>query len=401
MKRSPETGQPSQACQIWRVPECPFPIEWSAAMMEQIRLAAMEALFSVPHGGAEIGGVLWGTRADGRVRILAARPLLCEYALGPTFTLSGKDRVRLEALLQDGPQEDWEPVGWYHSHTRSEILLSVRDVEIHNRYFPEPWQVALVVRPHAMQPMRAGFFFREAGGAMHADSSYSEFPVQPAPQADMVGQPAPQADMVGQPAPQPVVEPAVSPAIAARPAPAAKRSRQWLWWVTIVLAMAEVLFVFKNDLFKQDWTRAFAADRPPSVSLMAYDLDGQLQIHWDWAAEPIRSAEAGTLEITDGAKHTVVALEKHRLRSGTVSYARISARVDVRLALRQPGGQIREEFTTFLGEAGGPLPVASAANLRRGLRDQAVRTSELERAVADLHSTARRGQNPPRQDNPR
>jgi hypothetical protein len=35
------------------------------------------------------------------------------------------------------------------------------------------------------------------------------------------------------------------------------------------------------------------------------------------------------------------------------------------------------------------------------LRDQAVRTSELERAVADLHSTARHGQNQPRQDNPR
>ena len=36
-------------------------------------------------------------------------------------------------------------MGWYHSHTRSEIFLSDADLEIHNRYFPEPWQVALVL----------------------------------------------------------------------------------------------------------------------------------------------------------------------------------------------------------------------------------------------------------------
>jgi hypothetical protein len=30
MRPSPQTGQPGQACQTRRVPECPFPIEWSA-----------------------------------------------------------------------------------------------------------------------------------------------------------------------------------------------------------------------------------------------------------------------------------------------------------------------------------------------------------------------------------
>jgi proteasome lid subunit RPN8/RPN11 len=341
MRRSLETDAAVQACRTWQAPECPFPIEWSAAVMEEIRIAAMDALFSVPHGGAETGGVLFGTHSDGCVRILAARPLECEHALGPTFTLSGKDLARLAVMLQDGLQDGpdgWEPVGWYHSHTRSEIFLSAQDLKIHNRYFPDPWHVALVVRPHAMQAMRAGFFFREANGSMRADASYSEFPVQPASQA-----------MVVQSAPQAVVGHAVPPAIASRAAPPAKPSRNWLWWAMIVLAIAEALFIFKNDLFERAWTRVFAADRAPSVSLTAYDLNGQLQIHWDWAAQPIRSAEEGTLEITDGATHTVIALEKQRLRSGTVSYVRIGARVDVRLALRQPGGKIFEEFTTFLG----------------------------------------------------
>ena len=389
MSPSVETGRPGEACQTWQVPECPFPIEWSAPVLEEIRAAAMDAFFSLPHGGAEIGGVLWGTRAGGRVRILEARPLECEHALGPTFTLSAKDHARLAALLEEGGHDlrahGWEPVGWYHSHTRSEILLSAQDVEIHNRYFPDPWHVALVVRPHAMRPMRAGFFFREANGSIHADSSYREFLLQPAR--------------------EPVVALAVSPATASRPsdpdpepappasvpvaAPPPKGSHWWHLWVAIALGMAAGLLGLKID-----WTRAFAADRPPSVLLMAYDLDGQLQIRWDWTAEPIRSAEAGTLEIADGATHTVVALEKQRLRSGTVSYARIGARVDVRLTLRQPGGKIHEEFTSFLGQAGAP-------ELRRELQAQAVRTRELERAVADLRRIVRRDPQPRGRDSPR
>jgi len=365
MRHFLEAARPGQARQTWQAAECPFAIEWSASVMEEIRAAAMDAFFSLPHGGAEIGGVLWGTRSPGCVRILAARPLECEHALGPTFTLSAKDHVRLAALLDvgcgDSRAQGWEPLGWYHSHTRSEILLSARDVEIHNRYFPDPWQVALVVRPHAMQPMRAGFFFREANGSMHADSSFSEFVLEAAPEAVAAQPPAP---------------------VEARPAvpPPANRSWWWLLWVAIVLGMAAGLFAFNNG-----WTHVFGARQPPSVSLLAYDLDRQLQIRWDWAAEPIRSAESGTLEIVDGATHTVLALDKERLRGGTVSYVRIGARVEVRLTLRGPGGKVYEEFTNFVGLAGGRSADGSIAKLRRELQDQAGRVRQLERAVANLH----------------
>jgi proteasome lid subunit RPN8/RPN11 len=398
MRRSLETGGAGQAWPSWSVPECPFAVEWPAAVMEEIRVAAMEALFSVPHGGAEIGGVLWGTRAGGCVRILAARPLECEHALGPTFTLSGKDHGRLALLLEDDCRDlraqGWEPAGWYHSHTRSEILLSQRDVEIYNRYFPAPWHVALVVRPHGMQPMRAGFFFREADGSIRTDASYSEFVLQP---ADLAG--------VGQAAPQAVVaEPeaeteAGTPAIGPLPAPAGHFRRRLLW-IAIALGMAAGLFAYKKDVFRKDWPRVFSASGSPSVSLMAFDVDGQLQIHWDWGAGPVRSAGSGTLEITDGAARAVVALDKRRLRSGTVSYRRSGARVDVRLALREPGGQVAEEFTSFLGPAGEAGPDAFAAALRRDLQEQAARTSQLERAVAELRLIVQRDQTPQRMDKP-
>ena len=148
---------------IRHAPEPPFPVEWSSAAMDQIRAAATEGFFALPHGGLEIGGVLWGTRANGGMRIMAACPLECEHASGPTFRLSPNDHARLAAMLANGP-EGCEPLGWYRSRTRGEICFSPGDLEIHDRYFAEPWQLALMVQPHAIDPLGMEYFF-EVGQA--------------------------------------------------------------------------------------------------------------------------------------------------------------------------------------------------------------------------------------------
>jgi len=67
-----------------------------------------------------------------------------------------------------------EVAGWYHSHTRSEISLTDADIGIHDRFFPKPWQVALVLRPLAMRPTEVGLFVREADGAMHRSEPAAE-----------------------------------------------------------------------------------------------------------------------------------------------------------------------------------------------------------------------------------
>ncbi len=121
------------------MPECPFTIESSARVLDDIRLAVMDAFFSLPRGGAEIGGILLGTFENARLVITGYAALDCEHAYGPSFTLSPPDEARLEELLQpthanlDG---GIRPVGWYHSHTRSEIFLSDADLKIHQTIFP-------------------------------------------------------------------------------------------------------------------------------------------------------------------------------------------------------------------------------------------------------------------------
>src|SRR5262249_20130826 len=104
-------------------------------------------------------------------------------ALGPGFTLSTRDLAKLERQLASAPGgpagRDMKPVGWYHSHTRSEIFLSDADLEIYHRFFPEPWQVALVLKPHTFEPMRARFFCGEAAAGIAAARSYAEFQLEP------------------------------------------------------------------------------------------------------------------------------------------------------------------------------------------------------------------------------
>jgi proteasome lid subunit RPN8/RPN11 len=54
-------------------------------------------------------------------------------------------------------------VGWYHTHPRMGVFLSHYDTWLHNHFFPESWQVALVVDPHASH---GGFFIRQKDGGL-------------------------------------------------------------------------------------------------------------------------------------------------------------------------------------------------------------------------------------------
>jgi len=170
----------------WRIPQCPFLIECSPAVLDQIRREVENGLH-LPGGEREAGGVLFGIHESGRVCVFASRPLLSEHAMGPGFVLSEKDEKRLAQLLSAPAREPelngLKALGWYHSHIRSRISLSERDLQIHSRYFAAPYQIALVVHPRSDRPARAGFFFREPSGGMRTESSYEEFSIEAPPAA--------------------------------------------------------------------------------------------------------------------------------------------------------------------------------------------------------------------------
>ena len=183
---------PPDTTRTYRVPQCPFWIECSCAVLDQIRREVDDALNS-PRGARETGGVLFGRQELSRIHIVAHRVLHCGHALGPGFVLSASDEKRLTELIS-APRTDpdltgLQPLGWYHSHIASKIFLSERDRQIHIRHFAAPFQVALVLRPSAERATGAGFFFQESAGSMRTNSSYEEFTIESAPLVEEIRKP--------------------------------------------------------------------------------------------------------------------------------------------------------------------------------------------------------------------
>ena len=417
MERSIET-----AVGEWNIPQCPFRIEYSARVLDDIRLAVVDAFFSVPRGGMEIGGILLGDWDGGRVAITAFEPLDCEHALGPTFTLSVRDQMRMAELTAAARRNlpNRQPVGWYHSHTRSEIFLSESDQALHSRFFPEPWQVALVLRPHAFDPTRAGFFFRAADGIMRGTASYREFRLEPLPMrparpdgpqamarttpSKIVPPPtrvvpvellnsqiivAPSSEKpkkrvpitreiaVEQPQPAEDSEPlADTPVFRVPDFGQSRQENPWRGFKAVAVLAAGLIAGGVGYQTREYWlpaalgkVRAILPKEPDSyLSLTLADDNGQLKIQWNRNAPAVRNALEATLEITDGnTLPQTVRLDTAHLSAGSFTYARENERVDVSLAASEPGGKFVREQTSFLGRlpqkgAVDPAPAGKASD---------------------------------------
>jgi proteasome lid subunit RPN8/RPN11 len=109
----------------------------------------------------EICGVLvgrWEQDDDGPF-VVIAESIRCDNAAKKsgevTFTHESWNKINHE---MDTRFVDLKIVGWYHSHPSFGVFLSERDVFIHEHFFSNPGQVALVVDP--VQDMEGVFSWR-------------------------------------------------------------------------------------------------------------------------------------------------------------------------------------------------------------------------------------------------
>jgi len=263
----------------WRVPQFSRAVEYPLEVMEEIRAFACDELLQLSHGGDEVGGVLFGTRRDDLIRILTWRPMACEHTQGEVLRLSYNDRmnlaVQLEVARQNSDLKDLRPVGWFVSHLHGDVSLSPSDLEIYSGFFPEAWQVTLVICPRESGRARAGFFVREAEDKVLTESSYQCFDLEPlhlataaaaaAPPEPKQMEPAPAVpappvqSVAPQPSPRPNPLSHVEPRKPAPPRheiPAAPiqppsfeveerlpTHERWLWAIPIVLALGIAAFM--------------------------------------------------------------------------------------------------------------------------------------------------------------
>jgi proteasome lid subunit RPN8/RPN11 len=122
----------------------------------------------------EVGGVLvgkWCTDVGSDRQFVVV-----ETALPARFTRQGSvfltftqdSLVDLHAEIEANFQGK-QIVGWYHTHPRLGVFLSQYDTWLHTHFFPEPWQVALVVEPLTDT---GGFFIRQGNGELNPSQYY-------------------------------------------------------------------------------------------------------------------------------------------------------------------------------------------------------------------------------------
>jgi hypothetical protein len=330
----------------WTVPECPYLVVVDGPLINEIRIAVVEAFYSVPRGGVEIGGVFFGVRCDQKIEIRAHRPIMCEYLTGPSFSLSVKDQLGLAGLLA-APETEPElagmvPLGWYHSHTRSKIFLSAADLVLYNEFFPEKWQIAMVLRPANLQPTCGAFFFRDERGQIAADPPAGEFVMEPPAyglalaeksSSSAVVEPVEAAATPTEPpgGEQATTEPQIGlPSFDLAQSNRASNRRNAPWLVAaavIILAIAAVGFAYLH------WR---PTTNLPGLGLETYDLNGSFLIRWDRDSEALRQARRVILEIQDGGEMTPVELTAGQMAAGGYGYMRRSRDVSVRMKVEGP-----------------------------------------------------------------
>jgi proteasome lid subunit RPN8/RPN11 len=387
----------------WNVAESPIVIEYSLILIEEIRHAVAEGFQRLSRGGIEVGGVLYGTREGRKVRVLAMRTIACEHARGPAFLLSDKDRMALNAQLaadaEDPQLEGLTSVGWFLSHTRSEITLSDSDLELYSIFFPAPWQVTMVVRPGRGGSMRAGFFVREADGTVKSERSYLDFNFPDRLAGILDRAPGPRPDRVPgerrlNALPRSEAFRSSAGAVAAvrqelqvrqdlsvptfgqpkfLPAPPPKKKWPWLvGWAAMVI-LAAVL----------GWRYFVARPVAEPISLSVVEHDGQLHIQWNHAARPVTAAVRGTLVINDGTSTQTFALAPRELTLGSYVYERKTGDVEVRMSVEDAEGGKVQEASRFLGQPPVKIDQNELTDLQKKRDDLAAEVERLTKANSE------------------
>jgi hypothetical protein len=147
----------------------PAEVHFVPGLLEEIGRLVQDGYAATSHGGLEIGGLLFGRHSSsGSVAVEDFRPLPCDHSLGPRFILSERDEQGLRDLLNapatDPALRGLHVIGWYCSHTRSELLLSDREVVLHDTYFSDPFDFVIVFKPRNVRSVAAGIFLRGADG---------------------------------------------------------------------------------------------------------------------------------------------------------------------------------------------------------------------------------------------
>ena len=324
----------------WAFPGAPLRIHLPLSVVDLMGREVKRAFESVPAHSVEIGGLLLGKvsfASNPIVEIKDFEPFLSEYRVDHKFILSEADERKLEKVLAahaDHRMDGSKVVGFYRSHIGEGLSLRQNDVSLAERYFKDPTQVILLVKPAADSASTAGFFFWD-DRRIDSQFTYLEFPFET---RQLSGANSPPIGL------EPV-EPKEREEGAARGDASlpsfeelalesdGTRRIQWLWYALIALLMigfgATGYWIYMKS---NAAPAATAAQEPLGLSLQVERKGSDLRITWNQHSFAIARAVEGGLAIRDGDLHEQqLRFDVDQLRHGSILYTPANPTVQFRL----------------------------------------------------------------------
>lgn len=340
-------ASPTQAAPgylVWQVPGERVVVHVRLAVIGFLEAEAKRGFRSLPKRGAEVGGLLIGAIEDGTpaiVRIDDFEPIPCCYQFGPSYEFAEDDAGAFEIAWehrQPATSPSAYAVGYFRSHTREGLSLSVNDVAILNHCFAHPSHVALLIKPHASQACTAGLFVREEGAFPQSASLETPFG-QPERLSEEAALPPPREEpeqAAFELAPMEYPKPAALQPIAAPP-PAfigmAQPRTGWLWIpLSFISMLVGVVIGFQAAITMETRVTASTGDEF-SLALSVAQSGDNLSLRWDRQTTAIRSARKGVLEIEEDGYTKSVELDGPQLQSGSLIYRNSTNAVRFRLTV--------------------------------------------------------------------
>jgi hypothetical protein len=228
-------------------------------------------------------------------------------------------------------------------------------VALYRQYFPEEWQVVLVMKPKLFGPSRVAVFRRDAAGVLGEQSKpVQELDVEsrgpvPGPRGGAEdspvrrrGQPPaveiPSHETKALPVATAVAEPLFVPSFASV-APPRRRVPFWvLAGILLLIVTASAGFFYWSNVM---------TPRPIPLQLTAEGSN--ILLRWDPDSAAIRAATAGRLEIQEGTNKRIIPLDHAALAGAHATYASGAfGDITVKLILETPAGII-EQSAQYIG----------------------------------------------------
>lgn len=275
-------------------------VELALDLVDRLAMESLEAYKAVPRGGLEVGGFLLGSREErsgsSLIRVDHSVPVPSEYRAGPSYALSASDLETLDEIFAGHP----DAVGTYRTLTHAETLtLQPDDTSIFRRHFTSIASVFLLIHPASRT---AAFCLLGPNGLAVAH----EFPLD----SGALVSGSVEAESAA----------TVPPRRAVVFLPKSRRVRVWLLRGAALAAgglLGAVVGHYANN-----------TNRPVPVQVaspvhMALNVvrDGRsLRLSWNPDDSFVRTADHGTLQITDGTRQTNLHLTSTELSAGALVY---------------------------------------------------------------------------------